>query len=99
MAVAEPCAFCERYTDAQPHAPPRTKLTYRDVESGQLRSVQLPRTVTLCERCTRHLSLLAGCPRCKRYGRYPQYAHSPYGSFCLDCGGKLYLLSGEDPVR
>ncbi|MBV8527657.1 MAG: hypothetical protein JOZ75_05035 [Candidatus Dormibacteraeota bacterium] len=76
-----------------------TVLRYRDVESGQPARVQLPRTVTICERCTRHLDLLAGCPRCRRYGKYPQYAHSPYGSFCVDCGGRLYLLSGDDPVR
>lgn len=74
-------------------------LVYRDLETGQSGRVQMPRTVTLCERCSRERSLLAGCPRCRRYGRYPPYAHAPYGSFCDDCGGRLYLLSGEDPVR
>ena len=98
-AVDSLCAFCEQPTNAPPLRPPLTVLRYRDAESGQQVSVQLPRTVTLCERCTRHLALLAGCPRCRRYGKYPQYAHSPYGSFCIDCGGRLYLLSGDDPVR
>ena len=93
------CAFCEQSTDAPPFVPPRSVLRYRDVETREQLSVQLPRTVTICERCTRYVALLAGCPRCRRYGRYPQYAHSPYGSFCVDCGGRLYLLSGEDPVR
>lgn len=101
MAAAEThtCAFCEKPTSAPPFVPPRTVLRYRDAETGQPRSVQLPRTVTICERCLRHIALLAGCPRCRQYGRYPAYAHSPYGSFCNDCGGRLYLLSGADPVR
>ena len=99
MPPRELCAFCEKPTDAPPYAPPLTVLRYRDAETGQQARVQLPRTVTICERCSRHVGLLAGCPRCRRYGKYPQYAHSPYGSFCVDCGGKLYLLSGEDPVR
>ncbi|HEX6538831.1 MAG TPA: hypothetical protein VF155_06610 [Candidatus Dormibacteraeota bacterium] len=93
------CAFCGKPTPAAPYAPPRTMLTYRDTDTGEQRRVQLPRTVTICESCIREVSLLAGCPRCRVYGKYPQYAHSPYGSFCLDCGGRLYLLSGEDPVR
>lgn len=102
MAAVEPsseCAFCGKRTDAPPFAPRRTLLSYRDVETGELRRVQLPRVVTLCEPCSRQQSLLAGCPRCRRYGRYPPYAHAPYGSFCVDCGGRLYLLSGEEPVR
>lgn len=93
------CAFCEQPTDAPPLVPPRSVLRYRDFETGQQLSVQLPRMVTICERCMRHVALLAGCPRCRRYGKYPPYAHAPYGSFCVDCGGRLYLLSGEDPVR
>ena len=93
------CAFCGRSTDAAPYTPPRTVLRYRDVENGREGRVQMPRTVTLCETCTRDRSLLAGCPRCRLYGKFPPYAHSPYGSFCADCGGRLYLLSGEDPVR
>jgi hypothetical protein len=93
------CAFCGKPTDVPPIAPRRTMLVYRDLETGQSGRVQMPRTVTLCERCSRERSLLAGCPRCRRYGRYPPYAHAPYGSFCDDCGGRLYLLSGEDPVR
>ena len=93
------CAFCGSVTDLPPLAPRRTRLSYRESETGVAQSVQLPRTVTLCERCTRQQSLLAGCPRCRRYGRFPPYAHAPYGSFCEDCGGRLYLLSGEDPVR
>ena len=101
MYAAEPsiCAFCEKPTSAQPLTPPLSVLRYRDSETGEQLRVQLPRTVTVCERCTRHMPLLAGCPRCRRYGKYPNYAHSPYGSFCVDCGGKLYLLSGDDPVR
>lgn len=98
-AVESYCAFCEKPTNAPPYSPPLTVLKYRDAESGQQVRVQLPRKVTICEHCTRHLELLAGCPRCRRYGKYPQYAHSPYGSFCNDCGGKLYLLTGEPPVR
>src|SRR5215469_4516348 len=93
------CAFCEKPTDATPYTPPLTVLKYRDVESGRPARVQLPRTVTICEPCSRHVELLGGCPRCRRYGKYPQYAHAPYGSFCVDCGGKLYLLTGEPPVR
>ena len=93
------CAFCETPTSAPPFVPPRSVLRYRDLETGQHLSVQLPRTVTICERCERYVGLLAGCPRCRRYGKYPQYAHAPYGSFCVDCGGKLYLLNGADPVR
>jgi hypothetical protein len=99
MSPGEVCAFCEKPTDAPPYAPPLTVLRYRDYETGQAARVQLPRTVTLCDRCARHVGLLAGCPRCRRYGKYPPYAHSPYGSFCVDCGGRLYLLCGEDPVR
>ena len=98
-AESSVCAFCERSTDNPPFTPARTVLRYRDFETGQQLSVQLPRTVAICARCMRHVALLAGCPRCRRYGMYPQYAHSPYGSFCVDCGGKLYLMSGDDPVR
>lgn len=93
------CAFCDRPTDAEPFTPRPSMLTYRDPTTQQTRRVQLPRTVVLCDGCMRQRALLAGCPRCRRYGRYPPYAHSPYGSFCTECGGHLYLLSGEDPVR
>ena|SRR5215472_11886914 len=101
MCAAESwiCAFCEQRTDTEPYAPRRTVLRYRDAESGRQERVQMPATVSLCDRCSRQIALLAGCPRCRRYGRYPPYAHAPYGSFCNDCGGRLYLLSGEDPVR
>ena len=76
-----------------------TVLAYRDPETRQMRRVQMPRTVTLCEKCIRQQALLAGCPRCRRYGKFPPYAHAPYGSFCDECGGHLYLMSGEEPVR
>ena len=97
MAAAHPpagCAFCGRLTATPPIAPPRTVLAYRDAESGHERTVQMPRTVRLCERCSGQQRLLAGCPRCRRYGRFPPYGQGPYGPFCDECGGRLYLLSG-----
>lgn len=100
MAAAESsaeCAFCGEWTATQPITPSRTVLVYHDAESGQQRSVQLPRTVRLCHRCSHQLRLLAGCPRCRRYGRYPPYGQGPYGPFCVDCGGRLYRLNTELP--
>lgn len=74
-------------------------LGYRDPGTGAVKEVQLPREVLLCERCSADLTLLAACPRCRRYGRYHQYGQAPYGSACGECGSMLWLVSGETPFR
>lgn len=96
---ATACAFCRKPTTAEPLRPRRSSLSYRDVNTHTSKQVQMPREVVLCERCQRDVSLLAGCPRCRRYGRYHDYGAAPYGSSCDECGGSMWLMSGETPFR
>lgn len=93
------CVFCERPDDAPPFRPRRSVLSYRDSTTHAVRQVQMPRELQLCLRCRRDEYLLAGCPRCRRYGRYHAYGQAPYGSSCDECGAMLWLLSGDTPVR